>query len=64
MQKGVYSLMEVRKWTGSSALDESLETSSSTPSLFTEENPPRPRPRWGHQEQELEDRPSTAWPFT
>lgn len=30
--------MEVRKWTGSSALDESLETSSS-PSLFTEENP-------------------------
>lgn len=56
--------MEVRKWTGSSALDESLETSSSTPSLFTEENPPRPRPRRGHQEQELEDRPSTAWPFT
>lgn len=39
--------MEVRKWTGSSALDESLETSSSTPSLFTEENPSQAKAKEG-----------------
>lgn len=39
--------MEVRKWTEISVLDESLETSSSIPSLFTEENPTQAKAKEG-----------------